>query len=120
MLVRRLAGFHVVVDVCVIEDGAVRLWLDDGSTMTLGASVLSRRRARGAYERSRGSPIGDIQPSDRRREPNEATASGPARYLLFVSYLGHNSSIDRLTPRFGSVIIVVQSSVRLSPAFKCG
>jgi hypothetical protein len=39
MLVRRLAGFHVVVDIRVIEDGAVRLWLDDGS-MTLRAIGL--------------------------------------------------------------------------------
>jgi hypothetical protein len=37
MLVRRLAGFHVVVDLRVIEDDAVPLWLDDGSTVTLGA-----------------------------------------------------------------------------------
>jgi len=36
MLVRRLAGFHVVVDVKSIEDGGVRLWLSDGSTITLG------------------------------------------------------------------------------------
>lgn len=40
MLVRRLAGFHVVVDVRLIEDDAVRLWLDDGSTITLGAMGL--------------------------------------------------------------------------------
>jgi hypothetical protein len=39
MLVRRLAGFHVVVDVRTIEGDAVRLWLDDGSTITLGANV---------------------------------------------------------------------------------
>lgn len=36
MLVRRLAGFHVVVDVKSIEDGGIRLWLSDGSTITLG------------------------------------------------------------------------------------
>ena len=40
MLVRRLAGFHVVVDVRVIEDNAVRLWLDDGDTITLGSDGL--------------------------------------------------------------------------------
>jgi hypothetical protein len=40
MLVRRLAGFYVVVDVGVIEDDAVRLWLNDGSTVTLGAIGL--------------------------------------------------------------------------------
>jgi hypothetical protein len=40
MLVRRLAGFHVVVDVRVIEDNAVRLWLDDGDTITLGSEGL--------------------------------------------------------------------------------
>ena len=40
MLVRRLAGFHVVVDVRIIEDDAVRLWLNDGSTITLGAEGL--------------------------------------------------------------------------------
>jgi hypothetical protein len=40
MLVRRLAAFHVVVDVRVIEDDAARLWLDDGSTITLGSSGL--------------------------------------------------------------------------------
>lgn len=39
MLVRR-AGFHVVVDVRTIEEDAVRLWLDDGSTITLGAKGL--------------------------------------------------------------------------------
>ncbi|MGA9418361.1 MAG: hypothetical protein WA431_08850 [Candidatus Cybelea sp.] len=40
MLVRRLAGFHVVVDVKSIEDGGVRLWLSDGSTITLGPEGL--------------------------------------------------------------------------------
>ena len=40
MLVRRLAAFHVVVDVRVIEDDAARLWLDDGSTITLRSSGL--------------------------------------------------------------------------------
>ena len=40
MLVRRLAGFHVVVDVRTIEENVVRLWLDDGSTITLGAEGL--------------------------------------------------------------------------------
>jgi hypothetical protein len=40
MLVRRLVAFHVVVDVRVIEDDAARLWLDDGSTITLGSSGL--------------------------------------------------------------------------------
>jgi hypothetical protein len=40
MLVRRLASFHVVVDVRTIEGDAVRLWLDDGSTITLGAQGL--------------------------------------------------------------------------------
>lgn len=34
MLVRQLAGFHVVVDVRSIEDNGVRLWLDDGGTVT--------------------------------------------------------------------------------------
>jgi hypothetical protein len=32
MLVRRLAGFHVVVDVQLIEDDGVRICLDDGAT----------------------------------------------------------------------------------------
>jgi hypothetical protein len=40
MLVRRLAGLHVIVDVRVIEGDAVRLWLDDGRTITLGAMGL--------------------------------------------------------------------------------
>lgn len=40
MLVRRLVGFHVVVDVRTIEEDAVRLWLDDGNTVTLGAQGL--------------------------------------------------------------------------------
>lgn len=40
MIVRRLAGFHVVVDVRAIEEDAVRLWLADGSTLTLGAKGL--------------------------------------------------------------------------------
>lgn len=40
MLVRRLAGFHVVVDVRTIEDNGVRLWLDDGGTITLGSEGL--------------------------------------------------------------------------------
>jgi hypothetical protein len=40
MLVRRLAGFHVVVDVRVIEDSGIRLWLDDGGTITLGSKGL--------------------------------------------------------------------------------
>ena len=40
MLVRWLAGFHVVVDVRSIEDNGVRLWLDDGDTITLGSEGL--------------------------------------------------------------------------------
>lgn len=40
MLIRRLAGFHVVVGVRTIEENPVRLWLDDGSTATLGAEGL--------------------------------------------------------------------------------
>ena len=40
MLVRWLAGFHVVVDVRLIEDDATRMWLDDGSTITLGVRGL--------------------------------------------------------------------------------
>lgn len=40
MLVRRLAAFHIVVDVRVIEDDAARLWLDDGSTISLGSRGL--------------------------------------------------------------------------------
>jgi hypothetical protein len=40
MLVRWLAGFHAIVDVGCIEDAAVRLWLNDGSTITLGLSGL--------------------------------------------------------------------------------
>jgi len=40
MLVRRLAGFHIVLDVRTIEEDAVRLWLDDGSTITLGVQGL--------------------------------------------------------------------------------
>jgi hypothetical protein len=35
MLVRRLAGFHVVVDITAIEDDGVRIWLSDGSTISL-------------------------------------------------------------------------------------
>jgi hypothetical protein len=40
VLVRRLAAFHVVVDVRVIEEHAVRLWLADGDTVTLGSEGL--------------------------------------------------------------------------------
>jgi hypothetical protein len=40
MLVRRLAGFHVVVDVRSIEDDGVRIWLDNGRTFTLGSNGL--------------------------------------------------------------------------------
>ena len=40
MLVRRLAAFRVVVDVRLIEDDATRLWLDDGSTITLRGGGL--------------------------------------------------------------------------------
>ena len=40
MLVRRLAGFHVVVDIATIEDDGVRIWLSDGSTITLGPEGL--------------------------------------------------------------------------------
>ena len=42
MLVRRLAGFHVIVDVGSTEDDAVRLWLEDGSTIRLGRAVSSK------------------------------------------------------------------------------
>jgi hypothetical protein len=40
MLVRRLAGFQVVVDVHSIEGNSVRLRLDDGGTITLGPNGL--------------------------------------------------------------------------------
>ena len=40
MLVRRLAGFQVVVDVRLTEDDGVRIWLDDGGTITLGSKGL--------------------------------------------------------------------------------
>jgi hypothetical protein len=40
MLVRRLAGFHVVVDIKAVEDIGTRLWLGDGSTITLGTEGL--------------------------------------------------------------------------------
>jgi hypothetical protein len=40
MLVRRLASFHVAVDVRVIEEKAVHLWFDDGGTITLGSEGL--------------------------------------------------------------------------------
>lgn len=40
MLVRRLAAFHVVVDIKAVEDTGTRLWLSDGSTITLGAEGL--------------------------------------------------------------------------------
>jgi hypothetical protein len=40
MLVRRLAGFHVVVDIRAIEDNGIRIWLSDGSTITLGLEGL--------------------------------------------------------------------------------
>ena len=40
MLVRRLAGFHVVVDCVRSKKMPIRLWLDDGSTITLGAKAL--------------------------------------------------------------------------------
>ena len=40
MLVRRLAGFHVVADVRTIELDAIRLWFADGSTITLGPKAL--------------------------------------------------------------------------------
>jgi len=40
MLVRRLAGFHVVVDIKDVEDTGTRLWLTDGSTITLGPEGL--------------------------------------------------------------------------------
>jgi hypothetical protein len=38
-LVRRIDAWRVVVDIAQVEDG-VRLWLDDGSTLTLGATGL--------------------------------------------------------------------------------
>jgi hypothetical protein len=40
MLVRRLAGFQVVVDIEPIEDNGIRLWLSDGNTITLGQQWL--------------------------------------------------------------------------------
>ena len=39
MLVRWLAGFHVVVDVQQVDE-ATRLWLDNGETITLGPTGL--------------------------------------------------------------------------------
>jgi hypothetical protein len=40
MLIRWLAAFHVVVDVQQIDEGAIRLWLDNGDTITLGPTGL--------------------------------------------------------------------------------
>lgn len=40
MLVRRLAGFRIVVDIKAVEDSGTRLWLSDGSTITLGSEGL--------------------------------------------------------------------------------
>ena len=40
MLVRRLAGFHIVVDIKAVEGTGTRLWLSDGSTITLGPEGL--------------------------------------------------------------------------------
>jgi hypothetical protein len=40
MLVRRLASFHVVVDVRLFEGNGVRLWLDDGDTIRLESEGL--------------------------------------------------------------------------------
>ena len=40
MLVRRLASFQVVVDVRTLEEDGVRLWLDDGNTITIGPKGL--------------------------------------------------------------------------------
>lgn len=40
LLVHRLAGFHVVVDTRTIEKVAIRLWLEDGTTITLGPKAL--------------------------------------------------------------------------------
>ena len=40
MLVRRLAGFHVVVDIASFEDDGIRIWLSEGSTITLGPEGL--------------------------------------------------------------------------------
>jgi transposase len=39
MLMRRLAGFHVAVDVRPIEDNGVRVWLNDGGAITLGSCL---------------------------------------------------------------------------------
>jgi hypothetical protein len=44
MLVPRFAGFRVVVDVCSIEESGIRLWLDDGATITLGSRDLLKWR----------------------------------------------------------------------------
>jgi hypothetical protein len=40
MLVRRLASYQVVVDMRLIEDDGVRIWLDDDATITLGSKGL--------------------------------------------------------------------------------
>ena len=40
MLVRRLARFHIVVDIKAVEGTGTRLWLSDGGTITLGAAGL--------------------------------------------------------------------------------
>ncbi|MHB8432250.1 MAG: hypothetical protein ACYDCA_01355 [Candidatus Tyrphobacter sp.] len=39
MLIRWLAAFHVVVDVQQVDE-AIRLWLDNGETITLGPTGL--------------------------------------------------------------------------------
>ena len=43
-LVRQLEAVHVVVDVRLIEDNCVRLWLDDDGWITLGRRDLLKPR----------------------------------------------------------------------------
>jgi hypothetical protein len=45
MLVRRLAGFHVVVDIKAVEDTGTRLWLSDGKHYHARSGRLGRGTA---------------------------------------------------------------------------
>lgn len=38
MLVRRLTGFHEVVDICMVEKNGIRLWLDNSNAITRGVT----------------------------------------------------------------------------------
>lgn len=89
-----LACFHVVVDERLIEDNGVRLWLDDGGTITLGSKGLVSPKVLAIFTENtrRGTSLGGLVPWS---APSHK--SRPARVLAITSVVEMEARSPTLT-----------------------